>query len=122
MAKRSNKTPQDRQGKRRSKRIKKSTFKGEAFRKTLVNTEEEDDQTVVVLGNQKDGECVADAIERKTDFEADDEQLVRENNEEPGKDEMDETSTFLNNVFRLHRLSNSNFERVVGTERLMKSY
>ena len=124
MGKRNNKTPQDQQGRRRSKRIKKCTYKGEALRKTVASTEEEgEDQLVVVLGNQKEQrEYVAEVRDGKTGEEGDGDKLEIRNDDEADGGELDETCIFLNNVFKLHKL-NFNLGRIVGsTEELMKSY
>ena len=53
MGRQNGKIPQEQQVKRKSERIKKSTYKAEALKKNEIRSEEEEDQMPVVLRNQK---------------------------------------------------------------------
>ena len=112
MAKRSNKAPQDQQGRRRSKRLKKSSHKAEALRKSEIVEEDEDkDPMTMILGN---GNQTASNTNRICDAGEDKEREIED------EAELDETCLLLNNVFELHNSKMGTTE--VTTEELMKSY
>ena len=87
---------------RSSKRIRKRTYKGEAFNKTMFSTE--DDVPDIRIGERQD-------VDEKDEAVA---EYITENVRE---EEKDEVSALLNNVFELHLLTGN----VSGIDQLMGS-